>query len=378
MKVYFDNAATTPLDPEVFEAMKPYYLEFYGNASSTHHFGRQAKAAVETSRKKIAELLNCAPGEVFFTSGGTEADNAVMCGAIEALGITRIIISPIEHHAVLHTATYLEEAKGVQVDYVDVDDQGHVDYEHLQSLLESGPRALVCLMHANNEIGTLTDIQRVGEMCNQYEAFYHSDTVQTMGHYPHDFAKLHCDAIAGSAHKFHGPKGVGFMLVKKSSSRISPLIHGGSQEREMRAGTENVAGIVGISAALEIAYHNMDDDMNHILGLKRHLIDELKSTLPDVSFNGDIERSLYTVLNVCLPPSEMGDMILFQLDLAGIGVSGGSACSAGSNVGSHVLTGIGADPDRGAVRFSFCKYNTIEEIDYAVSQMAELYEAKVN
>ena len=233
MEVYLDNAATTQLDPEVFEAMKPYYLQIHGNASSSHHVGRQAKAAVETSRRTIAELLNCMPSEVFFTSGGTEGDNAIICGAVEALKLERIITSRIEHHAVLHTVTYLEESRGVKVEYVDVDEKGHIDYAHLSSLVANGPRPLVSLMHANNEIGTLTDLDKVGSMCQEHQAFFHSDTVQTMGHYPHDFASLPCDAIAGSAHKFHGPKGVGFMVIKKSANRVVPLIHGGAQEREM-------------------------------------------------------------------------------------------------------------------------------------------------
>lgn len=374
MKVYFDNAATTPLDPEVFEAMKPYMLEHFGNPSSTHAHGRRVRAGIESARKKIAELLNCTPGEIIFTSGGTEADNAILTGAINTYGIHDVISSPIEHHAVTHTLEHLQKAAGINVHMVKLDEKGHVDLADLESLLAQHSNALVSLMHGNNEIGNILDIARVGELVARYGAWFHSDTVQTVGHYRHDLKATNVHGMTAAAHKFHGPKGVGFMFLRKEK-RISPFIYGGAQERNMRGGTENVYGIIGLAKALEIAYRDMDRHRAHIEGLKRRMIERLREVVPGVAFHGDsenLERSLYTVLNVSFPESDANNMLLFNLDLQGISASGGSACSSGATQGSHVLGTLYPGSQRGAVRFSFSKFNTAEEVDYAVERVAEL------
>lgn len=374
MRVYFDNAATTQLDPEVFEAMKPFMLEDFGNPSSTHAHGRKVRAAIESARKKMAELLHCTPGELLFTSGGTEADNTILNGAIESYGIRNVISSPIEHHAVEQTLQKLTSRNKISLHHVKLDDKGHVDYSHLESLLRKHNNALVSLMHANNEIGNLLDIQRVGELATVHGAYFHSDTVQTVGHYRHDLSQLKVHGMAAAAHKFHGPKGAGFMFIRKDK-KIRQLIYGGAQERNMRGGTENVYGIIGLAKALEIAYRDMDEHIRVVRGLKEYMIEKLREHIPGVDFHGDSahpERSLYTVLNVCLPESDDGDMILFNLDLQGISVSGGSACSSGAVAGSHVLGTLYPGSKRAAVRFSFSKFNTHEEIDYAVGKLAEL------
>jgi cysteine desulfurase len=375
MKVYLDNAATTPLDPEVFEAMKPYMLEHFGNPSSVHSHGRQVRAALEKARRQVAELLQAAPAEIFFTSGGTEADNTALRCTVDACGIKHVISSPLEHHAVLHTLEHLQKEGKVTLHWVQLDDKGHVDLAHLESLLKQYPKSLVSLMHGNNEIGNLLDLEAVCGLCEEQGAIFHSDTVQTMGHYRHDVNKLKLKHLVGAAHKFHGPKGVGFLYVN-SEHRIHPFIHGGAQERNMRGGTENVYGIIGLAKALEIAYRDMDEHQVYIQGLKDRMIEGLKARIAGVQFNGDsanAARSLYTVLNVSLPPTEDNDMLLFNLDINRISASGGSACSSGSQVGSHVLHALGADAARGSVRFSFSKYNKPEEIDYAVEKLAELY-----
>lgn len=377
MKIYFDNAATTPLDPEVFEAMKPYMLEHYGNPSSIHSHGRIVRTSIERSRKKVADLLNTTPSEVFFTSGGTEADNTAIRCTVEEKGIKHIISSKIEHHAVLHTIESLA-AEGIKVSYVNLDGDGMVDYNHLEELLKKEPNSMVSLMHANNEIGNLLDLEKVGELCEAHQAMFHADTVQSMAHYTHDMQSLKLDFAVGSAHKFHGPKGVGFLYINHKN-KIHPFIHGGAQERNMRGGTENVYGIVGLAKAMEIAYADMDAHRKHIEGLKTHLIEKLKATIDGVAFNGvsdNLSKSLYTVLNVCLPPNEDNDMLLFNLDIEGISVSGGSACTSGSNIGSHVLAELNRDQNRGAIRFSFSKYNTLEEVDYAADKLAKLYQAE--
>ncbi len=375
MQVYLDNAATTPLDPEVFEAMKPFMLEDFGNPSSTHSHGRKVRAAIESARKKVAELLNCAPGEIIFTSGGTEADNAILTCATETYNIEHLISSPIEHHAVIHTLEHLAKPGKIQLHYVELDEKGHVNLEHLEHLLKQYPNALVSLMHANNEIGNLLDIQAVGEMCREYKAFFHSDTVQTVGHYRHDLKNLFVCGMTAGAHKFHGPKGVGFMYVRKDH-KIHPFIHGGAQERNMRGGTENVYGIVGLAKALEIAYRDMDEHQRYITSLKQYMIQRLQDCIPDVRFNGDsanLKRSLYTVLNVSLPETEDSSLLLFNLDLRGVSASGGSACSSGATTGSHVLSHLYPESKRASVRFSFSKYNTVQEIDHAIHVLAELH-----
>lgn len=380
MRAYFDNAATTRLDPEVLEAMLPLMTEDFGNPSSIHSHGRKVRAAIEKARKTVATLLNTAPAQIFFTSGGTEADNTAIRSSIETHGLTHAITSPLEHHAVLHSLEHLAKKGVIKLGFVRVDERGRIDLAHLEELLRTHPRTLVSLMHGNNEIGNLLDLNAVGELCQQYGAIFHSDTVQTMGHYRHDLQQLPVDFIVGSAHKFHGPKGVGFLYVNSSKEGfgpIHPFIHGGSQERNMRGGTENVYGIVGLAKALEIAYRDMDQHRHHIEGLKQRMIHQLCERLDGVQFNGEsgeVDSSLYTVLNVSLPPSSLSDMLLFNLDIAGISASGGSACTSGSNIGSHVLGALPRfDAERGAIRFSFGKYNTAEEVDYAVDTLAGLY-----
>ena len=374
MKVYLDNAATTPIDQEVLKTMFSVMENHYGNPSSIHSHGREVRTLVEKARKSVAQILNTAPANIFFTSGGTEADNMAIRCAIEDFGIKHAITSKIEHHAVGHTLVHLEQQGKIKLSYVDVDEKGNINYHHLEELLKSNERSLVSLMHANNELGTLTDIEKVGEICEQYHAIFHSDTVQTMGHYKHDLSKLKVHFLVCAAHKLHGPKGVGFLYVNPSI-KIKPMIFGGAQERNMRGGTENVYGIVGLSKALEMAYADMEAHQQHIQALKDYMITELQKAIPDIGFNGETEanKSLYTVLNVCFPKMDMADMLLFNLDINGISASGGSACSSGSNIGSHVLTAIGADPERPSVRFSFSKFNTKEEIDFVVSKVKEVF-----
>jgi len=376
MKIYFDNAATTAMDDRVIDAMIPYMRDHYGNPSSVHSFGREVRTAIERSRKKVAELLNATPAEIFFTSGGTEADNtAIVCG-IESHGITHAITSPLEHHAVLHTLQMCEKKGHIKLSILGVNASGDLDMTQLEELLKANPKSFVSLMHGNNEIGNLNDLNRIGSLAKEYGAFFHSDTVQTMGHYVHDMKTLPVDSIVAGGHKFHGPKGSGFLYVKKDK-KIHPLIHGGAQERNMRGGTENVIGIIGIAKALEIAYEDMVEHKVHVESIKKHFIQSLTQEIPGVDFNGlsaDMDKSLYTVLSVSLPPSEANSgMLLFNLDLEGVSASGGSACSSGASVGSHVLRAINHTAERDAVRFSFSRFNTIEEVDYTVGKLKELY-----
>ncbi|WP_026956060.1 cysteine desulfurase family protein [Algoriphagus vanfongensis] len=380
MKVYFDNAATTAMDERVIEAMLPYMRDHYGNPSSVHSHGREVRTAIERSRKKVAELLNTTPAEIFFTSGGTEADNTALVCGIETHGITHAITSPLEHHAVLHTLEVCEQKGKLKLTKLDVNEQGEIDLDQLEASLKANPNSLVSLMHANNEIGNINDLNRIGSLAKEYGAFFHSDTVQTMGHYVHDLKSLPVDSIVAGGHKFHGPKGSGFLYVRKDK-KIHPFIHGGAQERNMRGGTENVIGIIGIAKALELAYEDMAAHETHVKALKKHFIEKLTAGIPDVEFNGlsaDLDKSLYTVLNVSLPPSEANaGMLLFNLDLEGISASGGSACSSGATVGSHVLRALNHKPERDSVRFSFSRYNTIEDVDYAVEKLKELYAVEV-
>jgi cysteine desulfurase len=378
MRVYLDNAATTPLDKEVFDTMAPFMLEHFGNPSSIHTHGRQVRAAIENARKTIAGLINASPSEIFFTSGGTEADNAAIICTTKSMGIKHVITTPLEHHAVLHSVEALEKDGIAKVSYLNFDERGGLDLNNLETLLAENGKTLVTIMHANNEIGNLNDIEAIGEICQKYGAIFHTDTVQTMGHYKHDVQKLKAHFIVGSAHKFHGPKGVGFLYVS-GDVKVPPLIHGGSQERNMRGGTENVYGIIGLAKALEIAYRDMEEHQTYIQSLKDRMIAQLKEQMDDVQFNGysaEADKSLYTVLNISLPASEINEMLLFSLDINKISASGGSACTSGANAGSHVLKALNADPTRGAVRFSFSKMNTIEEIDYAAATLAKMY-AKV-
>ncbi|MFC0604839.1 cysteine desulfurase family protein [Winogradskyella pulchriflava] len=369
--VYLDNAATTALRPEVVERMTQVLQENYGNASSIHSFGRASKSLLEQCRKNIASYFKVSASEIVFTSGGTEADNLALRSAVRDLGVTEIITSRIEHHAVLHTAEQLQKEYNVRLSYVDLDDCGLVDYSHLQELLQTSDKAIVSLMHINNEIGNILDIECVAKMCKENNALFHTDGVQSVGHYQIDLNKIPIDFMAASAHKFHGPKGVGFCYIRKESG-LKPLIFGGEQERGYRAGTESTHNIVGMDEALKIAYTNLAVEKDYISELKTYFIQQLKDNLENVSFNGGCEdaiNSTYTLVNVCLPIApEKAPMLQFQLDLKGIACSKGSACQSGSSQQSHVLSAILDDDKlkRPSVRFSFSIFNTKEELDYVV------------
>ena len=374
--VYLDNAATTPMDDRVIEAMLPFMRAHFGNPSSVHSHGREVRSAIEKARKKVAELLNASPSEIFFTSGGTEADNTALVCGVESHGINHAITSPLEHHAVLHTLEMLAKKGKIQLSLLDVNEKGEINLQQLESLLQAHPKSLVSLMQGNNEIGNLNDLERIGTLARTYDAFFHSDTVQTMGHYAHDLSRLPVDALVAGAHKFHGPKGVGFLYVRKDK-KIHPFIHGGAQERNMRGGTENVIGIIGLAKALEISLEELTAHRSHIEKIKGYFVEKLKQEIPGVAFNGcsaDLDKSLYTVLNVSLPPSESNrGMLLFHLDLEGISASGGSACSSGATVGSHVLRALHHPAERDAVRFSFSRFTTQEEVDYTLEKLKALY-----
>ena len=375
-RIYLDNAATTPLDKEVLEAMLPYMTTHFGNPSSIYSYGRETRLAVENARKAIAKMLGAKPGEIFFTSGGTESNNTAITASVRDLDCTHIITSPIEHHAVLHTVEHYEQQPGVSVSFVSVLPNGQIDYADLQKQLAfhsgSGQKCLVSLMHANNEIGNLLDIYAAGEICKKYNAIFHSDTVQTVGHYKIDLRKKPVHFATAAGHKFHGPKGVGILYVN-DNIKVKPMIYGGGQERNMRAGTENLYGIVGFAKALEIADANMEKDSQYILSLKTYMIERLNKKIPAVRFNGDYNgKSLYTVLNASFPKSEKSEMILFNLDMNNICASGGSACSSGADVGSHVIRAINNNPNLVPVRFSFSKYNTTEEIDFVIEKLKEV------
>ncbi len=376
MNIYFDNAATTPIHPLVISEINNVMQDCFGNPSSIHAEGRKAKTLIEDSRRKIATLLGCAPGEIFFTSSGTEADNMAIRKSVEDLGVKNIITSAIEHHAVLHTIEDLVQNGKVTVQYVNLNENGHVDLQHLELLLSNSSNTLVSLMHCNNEIGNLLNIETVGDLCKQYNALFHCDTVQTIGHQPIDLEKLNITFLAASAHKFNGPKGVGFIYINHNI-KIHPLLTGGSQERNMRGGTENVYGIVGMAKALEIAVSNMDNDKSHLLQLKKYFIKQLQHNIPGVLFNGDAQgQSAYTILNVSFPPTPVAEMFLFKLDMAGICASGGSACSSGTDIGSHVLNQLKTDKNRPAVRFSFGYQNTTDEVDYVIGKLSEIYNSQ--
>jgi cysteine desulfurase len=352
--------------------MMPYLTEKFGNPSSIYSYGRETKLAIETARKTVAKLLNAHPGEIFFTSGGTESSNTAISAAIRDLGCKHIISSPIEHHATLHSVEFWSKQNGIKLSFVKLDNKGHVDMESLKDLLAgSKERSLVSLMHANNEIGNLLDIQKVGELCKEYDAIFHCDTVQTVGHYPISLRDTPVHFITGAGHKFHGPKGVGILYVNENVS-IKPMINGGGQERNMRAGTENLYGIIGFAKALEISMERYEQDSAYIADLKKYMKQQLTTHVEGVSFNGDCDGNcLYTVLNAAFPKTEKSEMILFNLDIAGICVSGGSACSSGANAGSHVINSINNNPNQVPVRFSFCRHNTREEVDTVVAKVKE-------
>lgn len=370
--VYFDNAATTQIRDEVIVAITKVMKTNYGNASSSHSFGRSSKVLIEKSRKVVASYLNVLASEIIFTSGGTEADNLILLSAVRDLKVTHIITSKIEHHAVLHTLDRLVKDYQITISYVDLNFDGSINYLHLETLLKSENKTLVSLMHINNEIGTVLDLKRVGLLCKTYQALFHSDTVQSIAHYKLDLQNIHVDFITAAAHKFHGPKGVGFAFIRKNSA-LKPLIFGGEQERGLRAGTESVHNIVGLETALKLAYDNLDDEVTYIKDLKHYFINKIQKECLGATFNGssgDIEKSAYTILNVCLPISpKKAAMLLFQLDLKGIACSKGSACQSGSNQNSHVLNEIlsAEDLQKPSFRFSFSIYNTKEEVDYVIA-----------
>jgi cysteine desulfurase len=369
-RIYFDNAATTPLAPEVLEAMMPYLTEKFGNPSSIYSYGRETRLAIEQARKSVAKNLGAKPAEIFFTSGGTESSNTVLNAAITDLGCKHIISSPIEHHATLHTVTHLAKLHNLKLSFVQILPNGHIDMDHLAALLAATTeKTIVTIMHANNEIGTMIDIAAVGQLCKQYGAYFHSDTVQTVGHFPFELSQLPVDFITGAGHKFHGPKGVGILYINENV-KISPLVHGGSQERNMRAGTENLYGIVGFAKALELATEKHEEESQYIQSLKQYLHDQLVAKIPSVHFNGDpFGHSLYNLLSVNFPKNEKTEMILFNLDMHHICASGGSACSSGAQQGSHVINALNKGSEMATVRFSFSKHNTTAEIDQVVTAL---------
>ena len=372
-RIYFDNAATTFLDPVVLESMMPYLTEKFGNPSSIYSYGRETRMAIENARKSVAKILNAHPAEIFFTSGGTESSNTAINAAVYDLGCKKIITSPLEHHATLHCVEYLAQKGDAEVSYVKVLPNAHIDMDDLEKLLkESDKKCLVRLMHANNEIGNITDIEAVGNLCKKYKAIFHSDTVQTVGHFPFDLRKLPVHFITGASHKFHGPKGVGILYINENI-KIHPFINGGSQERNMRAGTENLYGIVGFAKALELATANHEADKNSIINIKNYMKEKLLKNISGVYFNGDYEgKSLYTVLSAAFPKTEKSEMLLFNLDINNICASGGSACTSGADAGSHVIRAITNNPNQITVRFSFSKYNTKEEVDVVVDKLKEM------
>ncbi len=375
MKIYLDNAATTPIHPSVFEAMTPYLLNHYGNPSAQHGYGRQTRAAIENSRATIAKLLNAAPEEIIFTSGGTEADNMAILSAVEHAHVNHVITTPFEHPAVLQTLKSLSQSHHIRISYLQHDQRGNLNLNHLTNLLRNNPCSLVSVMHANNEVGNLNAIETIADCAQHYGALFHTDTVQTMGHYTYNLSALPAHFLAASAHKFHGPKGIGFLYSRKGTA-LSKLIHGGGQERQLRAGTENIPGIVGLAKALELAYENLEQDRQYIQALKDRLIWQLKEVLPEVRFNGNsanAEKSLYTVLSVNLPDGSTD--LLHALDSEGIAVSGGSACSGGAS--SHVLRALQVSPGSTTLRFSFSKFNTPAEIDEVAFKLAALCQLAV-
>jgi len=372
-RIYFDNAATTCLDPEVLEAMMPFLTQCYGNPSSIYSYGRESRLAIENARKSVAKILNAHPAEIFFTSGGTESSNTAITASIRDLGCKHIITSEIEHHATLHTTEYLYRNGEAALSYVKLLPDGHIDIKDLEKLLaESEEKCLVTLMHANNEIGNMLDIHATGELCKMHGAIFHSDTVQTVGHFPFDLRNTPVHFITGAGHKFHGPKGAGILYINENV-KIRPFVHGGGQERNMRAGTENLYGIVGFAKALEMATANYAEESRKIKSTRFYMMEQLKKQIKGISFNGDpLGRSLYTVLSVSFPKTEKSEMILFNMDIHNICASGGSACTSGADAGSHVIRAINNNPNQITVRFSFSKYNTKEEVDEAIEKLRDM------
>lgn len=368
MRVYLDYAATTPLDPEVLEFMLPLMTEHFGNPSSVHYHGRQTKAHIEESRKKVANILHASIGEIFFTSSATEANNLIIQAAVRDLGVKRIISSPTEHHCILHTLEHVEKHQNIKIDYVSVDTEGRINLDELATSLASGPeKTMVSLMHANNEMGALSDIKAIGELCSKHNALFQCDAVQTVGKYPLHVDELNVSFLSGSAHKFYGPKGVGFVYIK-SDNQISPMLFGGAQERNMRAGTENTYGIAGLGKALEIAVSEMESRTTKISGLRDYLLNGLREKFSDVKIISPLDGH-YCILNVAFPKNDKTEMMMFNLDIHGISASAGSACSSGVAQASHVLEAIGLGANYQAIRFSFSHNNTIEELDYLLDKL---------
>lgn len=373
MKVYLDNAATTALDQRVLDKMLPFLTNEYGNPSSIHSSGRTSRLAIEESRKAVARLLDCKPAEIFFTSCGTESTNTVFQAAVRSLACKQIITSPIEHHATLNTAEILCKEFGVELHFAKHASDGRIDYTHLSQLIKdvsSKGKTFVSIMHANNEIGTINEIEKIGNSCREVGALLHCDMVQTVGHLELSLQALPVDFASGSAHKFHGPKGNGILYVN-SQLKINPFILGGGQERNIRAGTENVAGIVGFAAALELAIAEQDIENEQTAILKKYAWDKLQSVFPEITLNGRLEYSLPRVLNISLPQNEKTEMLQMLLDIKGIAISGGSACSSGALGGSHVINHISDSPNV-PLRISFCKWNTKEDIDYLVNSIKKV------
>ncbi|WP_207493630.1 cysteine desulfurase family protein [Aridibaculum aurantiacum] len=372
-RIYLDNAATTCLDSQVLETMMPYLTSCYGNPSSIYSYGRESRLAIENSRKTVAKILNAHPAEIFFTSGGTESSNTAITASVRDLGCKHIITSTIEHHATLHTVEYLQHRGEATVAYVKILKDGHIDLQHLEELLaSSNKKTLVTLMHANNEIGNMIDLHEVGNICKKHSAIFHSDTVQTVGHFPFDLRNTPVHFITGGGHKFHGPKGVGMLYINENV-KIKPFVHGGSQERNMRAGTENLYGIVGFAKALEIATEKYEEHKKFINDLRLYMMEQLRDAIKGVTFNGDpLGKSLYTVLSVSFPKTEKSEMILFNLDINNICASGGSACTSGADAGSHVIRAINNNPNQVTVRFSFSKNNTRDEVDTVVEKLKDM------
>ncbi|MFC0181648.1 cysteine desulfurase [Pseudarcicella hirudinis] len=376
MEIYCDSAATTALDPEVLDAMLPYLTRHYGNASSSHKFGKKAKDALEESRQTVADLLNVSSEDIFFTSGATEADNLAISGSIRTYDIQHVITSRIEHKAVLQILGQYSQEENLKVSFVKLDNKGNPDLSHLEELLNENPLSLVSLMHGNNEIGNLNNLAYISNLCQEYEAVFHSDTTQSIGKYRYNLKNLPLDFMVGSAHKFHGPKGAGFIYINKYR-RIKPHILGGAQERGTRGGTENIAGIVGLAKALSLAYENFEKNQDYVLSLKRYFLNSLKNSgIADISFNGESDspdKSLGNILSVAFPGLHTGGSLVSRLDAYDIAVSGGSACSNLLNAGSHVLRALQRNLDKDNVRFSFSRYNTFSEVDHIVSVIQEVY-----
>lgn len=376
-RIYLDNAATTCMAEEVIQEMQTIMRDCFGNPSSIHGHGRQARAYLEKARRQVAELVGAAPAEICFTSGGTEADNMALRKTVEVMGIKHIISSPIEHHAVTHTIEALEAEGKVKVDWIPHDRLGRLNMESLEKHLAQSDKALVSLMHANNEIGTTIDLHAVGQLCRQYGALFHSDTVQTMGHFPFDLKSMPVDMVTCSAHKLHGPKGVGFLYIDHDRVKLAPFITGGAQERNLRAGTENLYGIAGLAKALSLAVEGMDEHASRIRSLKRRMLEGLQNEFPGLECNGVTDGTdLYTVLNVSFPETPDAEMFLMKMDIHGISASGGSACSSGAQTGSHVLAHIGAPVGRPGVRFSFSRYTTEEEIERSLAILNSIWKGK--